>query len=260
VIRAIGDPRLRLGEDKLRMLRAVRFAAAFNFQIEPATLAAIQHMAAEVTTVSAERIGMEVRRMITCENRGVALALLMETQLLPQVLPEIAQLDANRFAETTRLLQRLESPSLSLALAALLLPVTSENVAATVGRRLRFTNKEIERTAWLLGNAAVIGDAPELPWPRLQRLLIHDGAAELIALREAIAGSDDAALLFCRERSAWPAERLNPAPLVVGGDLIAHGLAPGPKFAPLLEQIRNAQLNGQIKTREEALALVDRLR
>jgi hypothetical protein len=94
----------------------------------------------------------------------------------------------------------------------------------------------------------------------LQRLLTHDGTNELVALHEAIAGSDDAALAFCRERLAWPPERLNPRPLLDGGALINHGLTPGPHFAALLEQVRDAQLNGEISTRQEALALVDRLR
>lgn len=259
-VRAIGDPRLRLGEDKLRMLRAVRFAAAFGFEIEPATLRAIQDMAAEVTTVSAERIGMEVRRMLVDARRGVALELLRETKLLPQVLLEVAELEADTFAETKRLIARLCEPTLPLALAALLLPIGNADVAGEIGRRLRFTNKETERTAWLLRHAATIGEAPQLPWPRLQRLLVHDGALELVALREAIAGADDPALALCRERRAWPAERLNPPPLLDGADLIDHGLSPGPEFAPLLEHIRGAQLNGEIESREEALALVDRLR
>jgi hypothetical protein len=92
----------------------------------------------------------------------------------------------------------------------------------------------------------------------LQRVLVHEGAGELMALQEAISGPDDAALEICRERLAWPVERLNPSPLVSGADLIALGLAPGPRFAQLLEWIRDAQLNGEIHTRDEALALVDR--
>jgi hypothetical protein len=125
---------------------------------------------------------------------------------------------------------------------------------------LRYTNKEIERTAWLIAHVQDIASAPELPWPRLQRLLIHDGAAELLALSEAINGPDDPVLVYCRERLAWPAEKLNPSPLVDGADLIDHGLTPSPAFSALLEQVRDAQLNGQIATKDEALALVDRLR
>jgi poly(A) polymerase len=129
-----------------------------------------------------------------------------------------------------------------------------------LGRRLRFTNREIERAEWLLKKLPEISQAEQLPWPRLQRLLVHEGAAELVALRAAMAGENDEAVRYCRERLAWPADRLNPPPLLDGGDLIAHGLAPGPRFAAILESIRDAQLNGEILTRAEALALTDHLR
>jgi hypothetical protein len=286
VIRAIGDPRLRLGEDKLRMLRAVRFAAAFGFEIDPDTSHAIQAMAADVTSVSAERIGMEIRRMLLDRHRARAVEMLRGTGLLAQVLPEVAALSRDDFNETARVLEALVAPTLPLALAAVLSteyrvrtanpprPSTrstpgshsllsapgSPLVAHTVGRRLRYTNKEIERTAWLLVNLPRVADAPALPWPTLQRILIHEAARDLLALREAVAGHADVALAFCGERLAWPAERLNPPPLVDGSDLIRHGLAPGPQFSALLEEIRDAQLNGEIASRDEALALADRLR
>ena len=287
-LRAIGDPRLRLREDKLRMLRAVRFAATFDFEIEPETFRAIQEMAADITSVSAERIGMEIRRMLVDTNRADALRLLRETDLLAHVLPEVAGLSPTAFDDTLRVLSALHEPSLPLALAAMLINVRQtestgyevpstrsdqaaaapinqphapgrQSAAHAVGRRLRYTNKETDRAAWLLGNHAAIAVAPQSDWPRLQRLLINEGATDLLALHEAIAGPADPALQFCRERLSWPPERLNPAPLVSGADLIARGLAPGPKFAGLLEQIRDAQLNGEIHTYDEALALVDRL-
>jgi poly(A) polymerase len=276
IIRAIGDPRLRLREDKLRMLRAVRFAATFDFTIEPATLNAIQEMAAEIIAVSAERIGMEIRRMLVGPDRAAALRLLHETKLLPHVLPEIAALLPAAFDETVRTLAALREPSLPLALAALLQnahtlversPQNALNRAPrdasliqTVAHRLRYTNKETDRSVWLLANLTAIADAPQLAWPKLQRLLIHDGAGELLALHEAIVGGHDSALSFCREILAWPPEKLNPPPLVDGRDLIRHGLSPGPQFSALLEQIRDAQLNGEIRTREEALILADSLR
>jgi hypothetical protein len=265
------------------MLRAVRFAAAFQFTIEPETLCAIQEMAPGITAVSAERIGVEIRRMLINANRATALSLLRDTNLLPHVLPEVAALPTTAFAETQRQLSALQKPSIALALAALLGKSSAGNEGAAdssalptshsplptppspllptlLGRRLRYTNKEIDRSAWLLANRHAIIAATELPWPRLQRLLTHEGAAELLALHEAAAGSANPALAFCRERLAWPAERLNPPPLIDGADLIRHGLDPGPHFASLLEQARDAQLEGKIQTRDEALALVDRLR
>jgi tRNA nucleotidyltransferase/poly(A) polymerase len=260
VIRAIGDPHMRFGEDKLRMLRAVRFAAAFGFTIEPATLAAIQSMAAEVTTVSAERIGAEIRRMLLDPNRAVALELLRETTLLQHVLPEVAALDAAARAEARRVFAALAEPTLAVALATVLQHVDDSQAAGGLGRRLRYTNREIERTSWLLTHIDVIRNAPQTPWPRLQRVLVHDGAAELVSLYAAIAGPNDAALAFVRERLAWPPEKLNPPLLVDGSDLVRHGLSPGPEFARLLEAIRDAQLLGQVSSPREAMALVDQIR
>jgi poly(A) polymerase len=261
IVRAIGDPRSRLSEDKLRLLRAVRFAAAFNFTIAPDTLTAIQEMAPEITTVSAERIGMETRRMLLDPNRAAALKLLRESNLFVQVLPELSALSDTDFDETIRVLTALQQPTISLAIAALLFVAPSSSLLGPIlGRRLRYTNKEVDRTAWLLTNEPAIAEAPQLPWPKLQRLLTHDGTLELLALHEAIASPHDPALAFCREHLAWPAERLNPRPLIDGSTLIHHGLTPGPHFSDLLEQVRDAQLNGEINSQQEALDLVDRLR
>lgn len=258
IIRAIGDPRLRLREDKLRMLRAVRFAAAFGFVIEPETLRAIQEMAADITTVSAERIGMEIRRMLLDPNRAVALRLLRDTKLLSQVIPETERLSPTEVEETARMLAALRQPTLPLAFCALLQLVGGPGIE--IGRRLRFTNKEIDRANWLHRNMNLVQNARTLPWPALQRVLTHQGGTELLELYAAVAGADDPALAFCRERLAWPPEKLNPRPLVDGSDLIRHGLRPGPDFSALLEQIRDAQLNGEIRSRDEALAFADRLR
>src|SRR4051812_15317903 len=120
VIRAIGDPRLRLSEDKLRMLRAVRFAAAFEFAIDAETLRAIQEMADQITTVSPERIGAEIRRMLLDANRAKALELLRDSGLLPHILPEVAILAPNEFSEVLRVSAVLANPTLPLAIAALL--------------------------------------------------------------------------------------------------------------------------------------------
>jgi tRNA nucleotidyltransferase/poly(A) polymerase len=258
IIRAIGDPRLRLSEDKLRMLRAVRFAATFEFEIEQETFRAIQVMASEIRSVSAERIGMEIRRMLLDPNRATAVCLLRDTSLLFEVVPEAQRLSPDEFAATLRLLAELRQPTFPAAFAALLLELGGPGIE--IGRRLRYPNKEIERANWLCWNVQMMVNARTMPWPTLQRVLTHPGAAELVALYEAKHGADEPALTFCRERLAWPAERLDPKPLLDGADLIRHGLPPGPQFSSLLEQVRDAQLNEEIGTQEEALAFVDRLR
>jgi tRNA nucleotidyltransferase/poly(A) polymerase len=259
VIRAIGNPRLRFGEDKLRMLRAVRFAAAFHFSVDPQTMEAVREMAPDLTSVSAERIGMEVRRMLLDSNRAVALTLLRESNLLWQVVPELSTITDDGWQQTLDRLARIREPTLALALAAMLLSVDDADLSE-IGRRLRYTNKEIDRTEWLVNQLHTVAHAPAVPWPKLQRVLTHDGAPELLALYASISDEDDATLAFCRDRLGWPAEKLNPPALVDGADLIGHGLTPGPQFSELLEQIRDAQLDGEISTRNEALDLADRLR
>jgi hypothetical protein len=258
IIRAIGDPRSRLSEDKLRMLRAVRFAATFGFEIEAETLRAIQEMAGEITTVSAERIGMEIRRMLLDANRATAVRLLRDVRLLYEVIPETERLSREEFEATLRLLASLHQPTFATSFAALLLELGGPGIE--IGRRLRYTRKEIDRANWLCWNVPMMVNARTMSWPTLQRVLTHPGATELVALYEAKYGPNDPALAFCRERLAWPAERLNPKPLVDGADLIRHGLPPGPQFSVLLEQVRDAQLNEELSTQEEALAFVDRLR
>jgi hypothetical protein len=129
-----------------------------------------------------------------------------------------------------------------------------------VGRRLRFTNKEIGSARWLLQNLAVTQHAASQPWPLLQPVLVHEDAPDLVAFHEAITGPDDPNLQVCRQQLSLAPEQLNPQPLIDGGDLIAAGLEPGPQFAVLLEQIRSAQLDGRIHTRDEALEMLARRR
>lgn len=260
IIRAIRDPRERFTEDKLRMLRAVRFAATFNFEIESETLQAVREMAPEVGSVSAERIGMELRRMLVHQRRALALKLLVETGLLKQVLPSLAVYQSEALAETGKVLERLDDPSLALALATLLWQLNDPTQVTAVARSLRYTNREGERATWLLENLRQLAQAELAPWPRIQRLLIHPGAGELIELHEAIAGGEDSSSAFCRGKLALPEEELNPSPLVVGADLIAHGVKPGPEFAVLLARIRDAQLDGKVTDKAHALGLVDEWR
>ena len=129
-----------------------------------------------------------------------------------------------------------------------------------VGRRLRYTNREIERAAWLLAHLPTVSRRRR-NFPGRDCSACSSTTAPPSSSRSTrrSPGRDDPALAFGRERLAWPTEKLNPLPLLDGSDLIRHGLAPGPDFARLLETVRDAQLNGEIHSRDEALALVDRL-
>jgi tRNA nucleotidyltransferase/poly(A) polymerase len=257
IVRAIGDPLRRFTEDRLRMLRAVRFAATYDFALEPATLRAIQTMADQVAKVSSERIAAELRRMLLHASRSRGLTLLEESTLLAAILPELApHAAANdaRWKAAHGRLQRLDAPTFPLALAGALQGMVEPAEAQQLGRRLRLSNKEIDRTVWLMKHLPNIHEAEKLPWPRLQRLLSHEGSGELLALAEAALPVDDPGLTRCRVQMARPAEEWNPPPLVTGDDLLAHGLRSGKHFSALLEHLRDQQLDGTLHNREEALA------
>lgn len=254
IVRAIGVPDERFGEDRLRMLRAVRFAASLRFSLDGATADAIRAHADAIRTVSAERIGVEVRRMLTETDPPRAMRLLKETGLLPFVLEPLAN-DDELFEAATVRLERLFHRSASLALATALCEVAKPQAAAAISRGLRWTNKEADLVAWLVQHRRDLDDADTKPWSVVQPLLAADGGAELLALRHSF-GREDAAQRFCAERLAWPREDLDPSPLVVGADLIAAGRRPGPGFGELLARVRAAQLDGEIASKGEALKLL----
>jgi tRNA nucleotidyltransferase/poly(A) polymerase len=257
VLRAIGDPLKRFSEDKLRLLRAVRFAATYDLTIEPATLHAVQAMAEQVAQVSGERIGAELRRIIVHQSRSTGAAWLAEAKLLPPIFPELAPHaaanDATWAAALSRL-QQLQQPTVPLGFAALFFGMVDATQVREVGRRLRLSNKEVDRIGWLLEQAPAMRDAASLPWPRLQRLLIHEGRDELLALAASMQPADDAGLARCRTALALPAAELNPPPLVTGDDLIRSGVRAGRQFSAMLEYLRDRQLDRNILSMDDAIA------
>lgn len=256
VVRAIGDPRRRFAEDKLRLLRAVRFAAEFEFVIEPDTLAAIQDMAPEITVVSGERIGAELRKILSGPRRARGVELLRNAKLLHPLWPELAPVlddDAVR-AEILLRLSVLSTESAPAALALASLELASPESLVDVGRRWRWTNKEGRTAAWLASQVTRLRDEPDLPWPALQRLLVDERSFDLFAAATAALGDDHPARRRIAEALALPPEQLNPPPLATGDDLRAAGLTPGRHFAALLDYLRDEQLFGRITTPDEAIA------
>ncbi len=252
VIRAIGDPAQRFDEDKLRMLRAARFAAALGFRIEHNTAQAIVEHAKEITVVSAERIGSELRRMLLDAKRAMAVALLQELALLPVVLPELSDYLPDDMSAFDNASKRLCQPSLSVVLACLLHPHVEPIAIGRRAKALKFTRKESERAQWLSEHVSEIAGAASKPWSQVQPFLAHDGGAELVALYQALHGEDNDSR-FCRSKLALPVEELDPPPLLSGGDLVQQGHKPGPLFSSLLSRIRSAQLDGEIATPEQAI-------
>ena len=244
------------------MLRAVRFATTYELQIEPATLAAIQAMADEVTQVSAERIGAELARMLAHPRRALGVRLLHESGLLPPLLPELsaaAAADASAWQNALRILEKLESGNFATAVAALLHEVCRPREVGAVCHRFRWSNKETDLARWLVTQLPRVRTADELPWPELQRVLVHDDAAELLALATAVLGADHPGVRLCTAKLALPPAQLNPPLLLTGDDLVRRGLEPGPHFARLLTAVRDAQLEGQIHDQAGAWSVVEAL-
>jgi poly(A) polymerase len=258
IVRAIGDPRQRFTEDKLRLLRAVRFAARFQFTIEPATAAAISEMADQITVVSAERIADELRKMLTHRHRAAGLRLVEDAGLAKPIFPEVA--GAESWKRAPAVLEQFGEPvSFPLALAGILFSIDPK-IVATIADRLRLSNVDKERLVWLVGRHAALVDAPNLPKCDLKPLLAHPGIGELLALHRAIARAvtmDEKHAEFCeRCLREWPRETIDPPPLITGDDLRDMGLLPGPRFKELLDTVRAAQLNETVTTREQAVELV----
>jgi poly(A) polymerase len=249
-LRAIGSARDRFAEDKLRMLRAVRFAAAFGFAIDEEARTAIAEMASEIQVVSPERIAMEMRRLLGDAGRVEGIKLLVETGLARVVLPEIGTVPVGVFS-------RLKPDAGFLAaLAALLTPFVDAAGATEICRRWRLSNKETERVAWLVEHHAALEDAVAMPWSKLQPLLVAEGIDDLLTLVEAASPAGAEAAAHCRQLLAQPREKLDPPPLLTGDDLRNSGIPPGPQYRMMLERARAAQLDGLVRTKGEALALV----
>jgi tRNA nucleotidyltransferase/poly(A) polymerase len=294
LLRAIGDPAVRFAEDKLRMLRAVRIATRFELAIAAATAAAIQSMAEQITVVSAERIAEELRKLVVVPQRARGVNLLHDLGLAAAILPELLPMKGlpqgpphaptgDLWDHVLRVLELLgPSPSFPLAFAALLHDVgkprtigrtpdrytfyyhehVGRRLADDICGRLKMSNAERERVAWLVEKHQFLCEARHMRTSKLKETLVHPGIRELLDLHRADAlasGRPIDHVQFCEERlRQWTEADLDPTPLVTGDDLIRLGLEPGPKFKRLLDAVREAQLEGTVKTREEALELVER--
>ncbi len=256
LIRAIGDADQRIEEDKLRMLRGVRFAATYGFEIEPKTMVAIQNKACEISAVSPERIGTELRRMLGHSGKARALRLLIEGRLWEQVLPSDIASDFD-WSDKVGLLQELDSDFPTL-LAAIL--SGSMVTASTLQDSWRLKNDEVVQADWILANEEKLAQAIELPWSQLQPLLVSPHASKTVDFLQAKLDSGSVAdskrlansIALCREKLALDEAALNPSPLLRGEDLKELGIAPGPQFKSILDTVRNKQLDGELNSSEQA--------
>ncbi len=293
IIRAIGDPYARFAEDRLRILRAVRLAARLDFTIAPDTFAAIQHLAPSIVDIAWERIGDEVVKILTGRGAKRAFELLSESRLLSAILPEIETMrgveqspdfhpEGDVFVHTLLLLDKLNQPTETLALGALLHDVAKPacwvrsahritfyghcekgaEMAIDICQRLKRSRETWEQVAYLVKNHLRLISAPEMRTATLKRFLREDGIEELLELvrLDALSSSGDLRPYeFCRQQLAeLGPEKIAPPRLLSGHDLMALGLPPGPRFKEILLAVEDAQLEGRLHTREEALSWVKR--
>lgn len=289
LIRCIGDPSARFGEDKLRLLRAVRFAANLGYEIEPDTFAAIRRMAPQISVVSAERIRDELIKTFTRPGAGRGLRLLDRSGLLAVVLPEVAAMkgveqppqfhpEGDVFTHTCLMMDALEHPSVTLAFAVLLHDagkpptfrrapdrirfdehdVVGAKMAESILRRLRFSNDDTDHVVACVANHMRFRHAPEMRKGKLKNLLARPTFQEEMELHRLDCISSHADLTnyeFLRgARAAMPPEVAAPPPLLTGHDLIPLGMNAGPAMGTLLREARELQLDEKLRTREEALA------
>jgi tRNA nucleotidyltransferase/poly(A) polymerase len=290
VVRAIGDPEQRFAEDHLRMLRAIRFAARFGFEIEPATMAAIQKLHGRIARVSPERIRDELVRILTEGAARRGLELLDASGLLSDILPEVSAMkgveqppqfhpEGDVWTHTLLMLEGLRAPTATLALGVLLHDVgkpgtfriaerirfdghveLGEKIARDILARLRFSNAEIEQVIALVANHMRFGHVHEMRESKLKRMLRMERFDEHLELHRLDCSASHGNLKnydFAKcKLEQLPPEQLRPARLLTGRDLIEAGYAPGPDFTRMLEMAEDAQLESKIHSKEDALELV----
>jgi poly(A) polymerase len=290
VIRAIGDPHERFGEDRLRMLRAVRFACNLGFDLDPDTRRAVEELAPAIQAVSWERKRDEILRILVGSAPAHGLRLLLETGLLVELLPEVCDMvgveqppefhpEGDVFLHTCLVLEHLSRPSPVLAVAALLhdvgKPGTFERrerirfdnhsrvgaeMAGEICRRMKLGRHDTEDVVELVRSHLRFMEVRRMREARLRRFLTSPLAEEHLALHRADCLGSHGDLTnyeFCIERRrAYLAEPPPVERLLSGRDLIGLGMTPGPRFAEILREVEDLQLEGRLGSREEALELV----
>jgi poly(A) polymerase len=295
IIRAIGNPELRFAEDKLRMLRGIRFAARFEYSMEAETFAAIERLAAQTRQVSRERVRDELTRMLTEGHARRAFELLDASGLLAEVLPEISAMkgveqppefhpEGDVFVHTLLLLEKLPRPCpVALAWGALLHDVgkpptfrrapdrirfddhvnVGVRMAEEICRRLRFSNDDTRQILALVGNHMRFGDVERMKPSTFKKFIRLPHFDQHLELHRLDCESSHRSLRlydFTRAHMAeLPAESVHPKPLVSGDDLIAVGYEPGPQFKQILGAVEDAQLDGTLRSKAEALSFIRRV-
>jgi poly(A) polymerase len=293
LIRAIGDPSQRFAEDRLRMLRAVRFATTLGFEIDPATWEAIKASSGSITEISSERIREELVRIFLSPNRVRGWDLLDASGLMRAVLPELDKMkgceqppqfhpEGDVFKHTRIMLEMLPvEASLPLVFSVLFHDVGKPPTAMVedegrirfnghdrigaemteaIMERLRFSRAEIDATVEAVRQHMVFKDVPNMRVAKLKRFMARPTFEDELELHRVDCASSHAMLdnyeFLLKKKEEFANEPIIPPPLIRGDDLIELGLKPGPKFGEILEAVETRQLEGMLRDREEALAWV----
>jgi poly(A) polymerase len=290
IIRTIGEPAERFDEDKLRLLRAVRFAAKLQFEIDQNTWNALCALAHTVTQTSWERIRDEILKILLDANRRRGFELMRDAGLLKEVLPEVADMigveqpvgfhpEGDVFTHTMLMIDKMDAPTETLALGVLFHDVgkpptfavrdrirfdnhckVGGEMAAAICKRLRCPRKVIQRVRHLVADHMRFKDVQKMRDSTLKRFLRSDNFDELLELYrlDCLASHGDLDVWeFCQHKlDELGAEKIRPEPLLRGKDLIRMGYTPGPRFSQILTTVEDAQLDGIVSTPEEAQQLV----
>jgi poly(A) polymerase len=293
VIRTIGDPQKRFGEDRLRMMRAIRFACRLHWQIDPGTFRGILGQSSSIVEISRERIRDEFIRILTEGGAPLGIRWLIDSGLAAHTIPEVAAMagvaqpveyhpEGDVLTHTLIMLGVMRSPSPELAAGVLLhdvgKPETFEvadrirftnhirvgtGMADTICRRLRFSTDQTRHITRLVADHHRFMHVREMRPSKLKRLLRTERFEDHLELHrlDCLASHGDLSnYRYCRDalEDLGP-EEIRPAPLITGYDLIALGYTPGPEFKQVLSAVEDGQLEGNVSDRETALALAEEI-
>jgi tRNA nucleotidyltransferase/poly(A) polymerase len=255
IVRAIGDPYARFKEDKLRILRAIRFGARLGYTIEAATWDAVARMAPEIHQVSSERIREELIRILTEGQAARGIRMLEDSGLRTAILPELQW--TGHIEKSLQFIATGAPPD--FAMGVLLHHTTAGNVQRIV-ERLKFSRAEMHHIVALVENLPRFFEVRQMSISSLKRFFRIDrfeDHLELARIHAVAAGEEPNDYVYAlRKRKEWPNQEIWPQPLVTGDDLIAMGFPPGPRFKEVLTRVEDEQLEGRLVSREQAMDYV----
>jgi poly(A) polymerase len=255
IVRAIGDAHARFEEDKLRILRAIRFGARLGYTIESATWNAVTTMAPRIHQVSSERIREELCRILTEGQAARGFRMLEESGLRAEILPELQW--TSHMEKSLEFLTRGAMPDFAIAV---LLHHTAVHAVIAIVERLKFSRAEMHHIVAVVENLPRFSEVRQMPVRSLKRFFRMNRFEDHLALARIHASASGEPPIdyeyAVRKRQEWPDEQIWPEQLVTGNDLIAMNFTPGPRFKEILTRVEDEQLEGRLTTRQQAIDFI----